>query len=99
MFGLLDLLTSVVGIACFGAAEKNPLLASITETNMLTFSCMKLATVIVVGILFYKAGTFQRTSGSRFPVEGYFLRIAYSLSLFTLVTAVTNNLVVVSKLI
>jgi hypothetical protein len=99
MFGLLDVLTSVIGIAYFGAAEENPLLTSITETNMLTFSGMKLATAILVGILFYKAGTFQKAMERRFQVESHFLHVAYSLSLFTLITAVTNNVAVVAKLV
>ncbi len=99
MFGLLDLLTSVIGITCFGAAEKNPLLNSVTETNMIAFSSMKLAAVTLVGILFYKAGKTQKITGNGIRIESHFLNLAYSLSLFTLITAVTNNIVVVAKLI
>jgi hypothetical protein len=98
MFGLLDLLTSVVGITCFGAAEKNPLLTSVTETNMVAFSCTKLAAASIVGILFFKAGRLA-VAGNRLGIESNVLLLAYSLSLFTLVTAVTNNLIVVAKLI
>jgi hypothetical protein len=99
VFGMLDLLTSVIGIACFGATEKNPLLTSVTETNIAAFSCLKLAAVTIVGILFFKVGTLLAIAGNRLGVESHILHIAYSLSLFTLVTAVTNNMVVVAKLV
>lgn len=98
IFGFLDLLTSVVGIACFGAAEKNPVLASFTGTNMVAFSVLKLAAIASIGFLFYKAGNVQG-AGRKIRIEINVLRLAYSLSLFTLVTVVTNNVVVVAKLV
>jgi hypothetical protein len=98
-FGLLDWLTSVIGITFFGAGEKNPLLTSAAEINIMVFSGVKLAAVILVGILFYKAGKIQNIARNNFCIESPFLLLTYSLSLFTLVTAVTNNIAVVFNLL
>lgn len=99
VFGLMDCVTTVVGITCFGATEKNPLLASITETNLLAFSGMKLAVVTLTGFLFYKAGRIEKIAGSKFQIGSRFLQLTYSLSLLTLATVVTNNMIVVAKLV
>jgi cation transport ATPase len=98
-FGLLDYCTSVIGITFLGAAEKNPLLTSAAEMNIMVFSCVKLAAVILIGIFFYKAGKIRNSAGNKFGIESPILLLTYSLSLFTLVTAVTNNIAVVFNLI
>ena len=97
--GLLDCVTTVIGIVGFGATEANPLLASVTETNLVAFSLMKLVATITVGISFYRAGTIEKVAGNRLQIRSRFLQIAYSLSLLALVTAVTNNVLVVAKLV
>ncbi len=99
VFGFLDLLTSVVGITCFGAAENNPVLASVTGSNMLTFSILKLAAIASIGFLFYKAGNVQTGCERKMRIDSHVLHVAYSLSLFTLITVVTNNMIVVAKLV
>jgi uncharacterized membrane protein len=99
VFGLMDCVTTVVGITCFGATEKNPLLASITETNLLAFSVIKLAAVTLTGILFYKAGRIEKPEGSKLQTGSRFLQLTYSLSLLTLATVVTNNMMVVARLV
>ncbi len=99
VFGLLDLLTSVVGITCFGASENNPVLASVTGSNIITFSILKLAAIASIGFLFYKAGNVQTGSDRRTRIDSLVLHLAYSLSLFTLITVVTNNVFVVARLV
>jgi hypothetical protein len=96
--GLIDCATTVVGIVWFGATEGNPLFTAITKTNLFAFSGIKLAAAVFVGVLFYKAETFSKIEGSRFQVGSRFLQVAYSLSLLTMLTVVTNNVVVVAQL-
>ncbi len=99
VFGLLDLLTSVIGIGFLGATERNPLLASVSETGVITFSILKLAAVTLIGIMFYKAGKLESVAGTEIRVQSYFVYVAYSLSLVMLVGAVTNNMLVMVGLI
>jgi hypothetical protein len=99
VFGFLDLVTTIVGITYFGATEKNPMLASITETNLLAFSGIKLAVVTLTGILFYKAGRLEKDPGCKLQIGSRFLQLTYSLSLLMLAAVVTNNVMVVAKLV
>ena len=98
-FGLLDCVTTVVGITFFGAKENNPILVSTTETNLLAFTGIKLAAVISIGAMFYNAGKFVRSGGSKLGIGGCFFTLTYSLSLLTLVFAVSNNVMVVARLV
>ena len=53
--GSLDWLTTVIGIAYFGAIEGNPLMAQLMSSNLLIYSVIKLITTLIVGLIFYKA--------------------------------------------
>ena len=98
-FGLLDCVTTIVGIACFGAKETNPLMAAITETDLVAFAGIKLAAVAFTGVLFYKAGSVGNVGGSKFRIGTRFVQLAYSLSLFAAVTVVSNNVLVMAKIV
>ena len=97
--GLIDCVTTIVGILWFGATEGNPLFSALTETNLLAFSVIKLVATVFVGVLFYKAGSVCRIEGSGFQVGSRFLQVAYSLSLLTMLTVVTNNVLVVAQVL
>jgi len=99
LFGLLDLATTLVGVTCFGAVEGNPLLASITATNPLVFSGIKLLAVTLTGFMFCRAGNAEEASRSNLQLGNRFLQFTYSFSLVFLTTVVTNNLIVVAKLV
>jgi hypothetical protein len=43
LIGTIDWLTTIIGIVFFGATETNPLLAGLTQSNMLIFSVVKLS--------------------------------------------------------
>jgi hypothetical protein len=93
VFGLLDLVTTVVGVTCFGAVEANPLLSGITKASPLVFSGIKLLAIIAIGLTFYKAG-----SALSVGLNGRFLQFSYSLSLVFMTYVVTNNCLVVAHL-
>ena len=97
--GLIDCITTVVGIVWFGAAEGNPLFAAVTETNLFAFGGIKLVAAVFVGVLFYKAGSIGKIEGSNFQIGNRFLQMAYSLSLLTMLIVVANNVMVVAHLV
>lgn len=93
VFGLLDLVTTVVGVTCFGAVEANPLLSGITMASPLVFGGIKLLAIVAIGLMFYKAG-----SAVGVGLNGRFLQFSYSLSLVFMTYVVTNNCLVVAHL-
>jgi len=99
LMGSMDWLTTIVGIAYFGAVEGNPFLADITQTSLPLFTVIKLSTTIMVGLLFYKAektllGTPDKSTRS-FKFARITLRVAYITATLLLLFAVLNNLIVV----
>ena len=54
LMGILDWLTTVTGILCFGAVEVNPLFAGLTKTNILVCSEIKLSIVYLQEFCFIK---------------------------------------------
>jgi hypothetical protein len=98
LIGTLDWLTTIVGIAFFGATENNPLLANFTQTNMLLFSAIKLTAITITGLLFYKAETKTKLNNEISPSVKKFINSGYIISLFALSTVVLNNFSVIAKL-
>jgi hypothetical protein len=91
LVGVLDWLTTIVGVAFFGASETNPLLVGLVSSNMVLFSAVKLFAVVAGGLAFYKAvglsTDFNRGLTKRF------LDISYSLTFLALTVVVFNNLI------
>ena len=99
LMGSMDWLTTVIGIAYFGAVEGNPFLAEITRTSLPAFTAIKLSTTIIVALLFYKAEktllvTQDKNSGS-FRWARIILRGVYITATVFLLFVVLNNLIVV----
>jgi hypothetical protein len=99
LLGSMDWLTTIVGIAYFGAVEGNPFMADITRISLPVFTVIKLSTTIMVGLLFYKAEkTLLRTSDKNtrsFKFTSLILKVAYIIAMVILLFAVLNNLIVV----
>jgi hypothetical protein len=101
VMGSMDWLTTIIGIVYFGAVESNPLMAGLTNTSLVTFTAIKLATTVFVALLFYKAektifAVSDRTSRS-FTLTRIVLRAAYLTTIGLLLMAVVNNLLVVVR--
>jgi hypothetical protein len=99
--GTMDWLTTIIGIAYFGAVEGNPLMASLTSTSLVTFTAVKLITTALVALLFYKAekillANTDKTSRS-FTITRIVLRAAFVIAAILLLMAVVNNLIVVAQ--
>lgn len=98
LIGTIDWLTTIIGVVFFGATETNPLLAGLTQSNMLIFSAVKLSAVILAGLVFYKAETKTKISNQVSPFAKNLLNSGYVISLFTLTAMVANNITTIAKI-
>lgn len=99
LIGALDWLTTIVGVVFFGATETNPLLANLTQTNMLLFSAVKLSAITLTGLVFYRAETKSKLTSQISPFAKKFLNSGYAITLFALTAVVLNNFVAIVKVI
>ena len=99
VFGLLDCATTVFGVAFLGANETNVLLVSMTEKNLSLFVGVKLFAVVLVGFFFYQAGRLSKFAIEKRGIGSYVFGTTYSFSLLALVVVVSNNLMVMAKLV
>ncbi len=97
LIGTIDWLTTTIGVVFFGATETNPLLAGLTQSNMLIFSAVKLSAVILAGLVFYKAETKTKISNQISPFAKNLLNSGYVISLFTLTALVANNITAIAR--
>lgn len=97
LMGTLDWVTTVTGTLWFGATEVNPLFAGLTQTNILLFSVIKLAAVVLTGCLFYKADKIVEVVKSNSHLGKRVLQSGYAISLIALTFAVTNNMITVAS--
>ena len=93
--GFLDWLTTIVGIAFFGAKELNPIMAGLTETNLIAFSAFKLAAIITVAVLFFKASNMTTKQNIDMTFTKKFLNVGYFTTFFGLTAVALNNAVAI----
>jgi hypothetical protein len=96
--GLADWLTTIIGVTNFGATETNPLLSTLTQSNLLAFSIIKISAALIIGGLFYKALQIE-TSTPNFQLGKRFLKSGYFLSLTLLTVVVINNIMMVVRIL
>ena len=97
--GFLDWLTTVLGVLYFGAMEINPLFAGIIDSNILVYSGIKLSTAVLIGFLFYKGYTIEKTPGSNSHFGKLCLSSGYFASLMALTVVVANNIITVVRVL
>ncbi len=95
LMGFLDWLTTVTGIAFFGATEANPLLSGVARSNMVIFSAAKLTAVVIAGFAFYKAASISRKIAQSQHFTNGFLNGGCSLTVLGLAAVVANNIAVI----
>jgi uncharacterized membrane protein len=93
--GFLDWLTTMVGITFFGANELNPLMAELTQTNLLAFSTLKLAAIVVVALLFFKASNMANKQSIDMAFTKKFLNAGYCTTFLALTAVALNNAVAI----
>lgn len=99
LMGLMDWLTTTIGIFYCGAVESNPFIAGIAGSSLPAFTVVKLSATLFAGLLFYQGerllfGTQDKTKLS-FKCARIMLRGAYIAATVFLLMAVVNNLIVV----
>lgn len=97
LIGTLDWLTTIVGVVFFRATETNPLIAGLTQSNILLFSAIKLSAITLTGLIFYKAETKTKITSQVSPFAKKFLNSGYAISLITLTFLVLNNFSAIVK--
>jgi hypothetical protein len=101
--GTMDWLTTIIGIAYFGAVESNPFMAGLTSSSLITFTAVKLTTTMLMALLFYKAEKTLQVAPNKtsrtFIFTRVILRVAYAITTALLLAAVVNNLLVVARII
>lgn len=95
LMGVLDWLTTILGVLYFGAVEINPLFAGIINSNILVYSGIKLAAAVLIGFLFYKGYAIEEALGINSHLGKVFLGSGYFASLLALTVVVANNIIVV----
>jgi ABC-type phosphate/phosphonate transport system permease subunit len=93
--GFFDWLTTMVGIAFFGAKELNPLMAGLTQTNLIAFSALKLAAIVIVALLFFKASNMTTKQNIDMAFTKKFLNLGYFTTFFGLTAVALNNTVAI----
>ena len=73
----IKLQTSVIPAGTFGATETNPLIANLTQSNMLLFSVVKLSAITLTGLIFYRAETQAKLTSKISPFAKKFLNAGY----------------------
>jgi len=97
LMGILDWLTTVTGVLCFGAVEINPLFAGLTKVNILVYSGIKLSIVVLTGFLFYKADKIEKMLRGNSHLGKRFLEAGYFASFMILTAVVTSNIITVVR--
>jgi hypothetical protein len=97
LMGVLDWVTTVTGVLCFGAVEINPLFAGLTKVNILVYSGIKLSIVVLTGFLFYKADKIGKMLRGNSHFGKRFLEAGYFVSFMILTVAVTSNIITVVR--
>ena len=95
LLGSLDWLTTLTGLAFYGASETNPMLAGLAGSNTTFFSAIKLAAVILTGTALYKATTLiSKPEAKEWQLTKHFLTGGTTLTTLMLAAVVANNIIV-----
>jgi hypothetical protein len=98
VLGFLDWLTTITGVVYFGATELNPLIASLTQTNPLAFSAVKLTAITVVAYAFCKAANITAHKSIDWSFTKRFLNMGYLVTFSMLTLVVSSNVLTLSGL-
>jgi hypothetical protein len=96
IIGLIDCLTTVIGVLYFGAAEWNPLLTGVVSTSIIAFLALKLSATFLIGFTYILAKrTLNKTQNKKsksFKYSNKLMKVAYAGLLIFLIAVVVNNL-------
>lgn len=104
LMGVLDGITTVAGIHCFGAFEQNPFMASLIQTNLSAFIATKLAATAFVCFSFFQVdrliGTIKNNTSRAFKYFSRLLNVTlFGLIGFAIITVTNNSIVIIYLLL
>ena len=94
LLGAADLLTTLIGVTGKGAIEANPLFATLTQTNILSFIGLKILTVLFTSFMFLGATRIAKAPSCNF-IGKYFISSASIVSCLVMTAVVANNVLVI----
>ncbi len=99
LLGFIDCLTTVIGVLYFGAAELNPLITGIVNTNILAFLVLKISASFLIGFTYILAKrTLNKTvdkESKSFKYSNRLMKIAYTGVMVFLTIVAINNLTII----
>jgi hypothetical protein len=95
LLGFFDWLTTISGIVFFKATETNPLMAGLTQTNLLLFSSVKLLAITITGLALYKATILSKLKVGELLWAKRLLNSGFSAVALMLAAAVTCNAIAI----
>jgi hypothetical protein len=93
VLGILDWLTTIIGVTFFGASEQNVILASFIRCNPFVFNILKLSVVVTVSLCLFKAANLSKCNYNWMCTKGV-LNISYLMTAVSLMVVVSNNVLV-----
>jgi Domain of unknown function (DUF5658) len=98
LMGSIDAITTVIGVLYFGAAELNPFMTGIVNTNISAFLFLKITATFLIGFTYILAKrtlnkALNKESRS-FRYSNKLMKVAYAGLMVFLITVVINNLTV-----
>ena len=96
--GLVDCLTTVIGISLSHASELNPFMAGVVSTNIGAFIALKIATSLIIASTYLIAHKILTSTSNKtslgFKLSSVILKIVYGGIIAFFCVVVINNLVV-----
>jgi hypothetical protein len=98
IMGMIDCITTYIGVSYFGAAELNPFLVGIVSTNILAFLALKVTATFCIGGTYVLANkmlykTEDKTTRT-FKISNIFMKVVYAGLVMFLVAVVINNMTI-----
>lgn len=100
VMGLIDCLTTIIGVVYSGAKELNPFMAGIVSTNVGAFLVIKITATVFISLtyIFSKHLIMQLPkNGKTFSYSSKMLKFAYGGLIAFLAITVANNLLILIK--
>jgi len=96
--GLIDCITTVLGVLYSGAKEMNPFMAGIVSSNIGVFMIVKIAATVLIAAAYLIANKTlmqsQDKSTKSFMYSRNLLKICYGVTITFLLVVVVNNLII-----
>jgi membrane protein DedA with SNARE-associated domain len=101
LMGVIDCVTTVIGVVYSGAKELNPIMAGMASTDIGAFLVVKIAATLFIAFTYILANrTLLKTknkSSRAFKYSDRLIKVAYVGIMIFMIIVVTNNLLVLMK--